>query len=232
MICPNCGSFWPEEDRFCSNCGAPLQSETVPAPTAKKGRRWVPILVMAVMVLLGTAVFFAIRLPAGSNSSTSSEAPWFTMEGTTLVSFDPAAYTGSGELTVPATIDGVEVLTIGNGCFYGCDSLTTVKLPEGLEAIGNFAFAECTALRGMYIPESVTSLGEGAFYHCAELEAICLTGYVRTIGEDAFSQCDSLVHIFFTGQTTQWQALYDGFITPFTYIYCSDGYCAQGGSMD
>lgn len=231
MICPNCGSFWPEADRFCSNCGTPLLADAAPAPAVRKGRRWVPAVLLAMMAVLGTIVYFAIRLPSNSQAP-SSEAPWFTMEGNTLVNFDPGAYTGSSDLTVPATIDGMQVLSIGDGCFYGCDDLTSVKLPEGLEAIGDYAFAECSAMRGMYTPESVTAIGAYAFYRCSSMEAICLTGYVQSIGESAFSQCDSLIYVFYTGQITQWQALYSDYINPFTYIFCSDGSYPQGGSID
>lgn len=231
MICPNCGSFWPEEDRFCSNCGTPLQSEAAPAPAMRKGRRWVPILVMVLMVAIGTIAYFAIPL-SGSSLPASAEAPWFTMDSNTLVDFDPAAYTGSSDLVVPATIDGVQVLAIGDNCFYGCDSLTSVTLPEGITSIGTFAFAHCGSLRGMDFPQSVTTIGEYAFYDCASLEAVCIYNGVQAIGCDAFGQCGSLIYILYNGSITQWQALYDGYINPFAYIYCAEGVYAQGGTAD
>lgn len=225
MICPNCGSFWPGEDRFCSNCGTPLYSDA--APAAKKGRRWVPILVMVVMAVLGTIAYFAIRLP-DSGLPASTEAPWFTMDGTTLVDFDPAAYIGPSDLVVPETIDGVPVLAIGDSCFYGCTELTSVTLPAGVTSIGEFAFAKCSSLRGMHFPQAVTAIGPYAFYGCTDLEAVCIYNGVQTIGEGAFAQCDSLIYVLYNGPIAQWQALYDGYINPFTYIYCGEGVYPQG----
>lgn len=229
MICPNCGSFWPDEDRFCSDCGAPLHAEA-PAP-AGKGRRWVPVLLMAVMLVLGTAAYFAIRLH-GSNAPASVEAPWFAMEGNTLVRFDPEAYTGSSDLVVPATIDGVEVLGIGVDCFYDCDGLTSVTLPEGLATIGDYAFAECDKLRGMRFPESVTSIGSCAFYNCADLEAVCIYNGVQSIGSGAFAQCGTLSYILYNGTIGQWDSLYGEYINPFAYVYCGEGVYAHGGTTE
>lgn len=227
MFCPNCGASWPEEDRFCSNCGCPMHSDTPDTPSPKKGGRLAPVLLMVLMAVLGTIAYFAIR-PA---AAPSREAPWFTMQGNTLVDFDPAAYTGGSDMTIPAAIDGVQVLAIGDGCFSGCDSLVSVTLPQQLQAIGRRAFEDCTSLRGIFIPSSVTEIGDYAFRGCAGLEAICLTPGTQFIGSGAFDQCGNLVYIIFAGPISQWQALYDDEINPFTHVYCNEGIFSQVGKM-
>lgn len=221
MICPNCGASWPEEDRYCSDCGCHLH---VHGPDAKKGGHLIPVLLLILMAVLGTIVYFAVR----PSAAPSREAPWFRMQGTTLVDFNPKAYTGPSDLTIPAAIDGVQVLAIEDGCFSGCSTLTSVTLPQGLRSIGDHSFENCTSLRGIFIPASVAEIGDYAFRGCTSLEAICLTPGTQSIGSGAFDQCDRLVFILFAGEISQWQALYNDTITPFTHVYCNEGVFPQG----
>ena len=59
---------------------------------------------------------------------------------------------------------GVKV--IGNSAFKGCDSLTSINLPDSVTNIGDFAFTECRSLTYINIPSRVTNIGEGAFLFC------------------------------------------------------------------
>ena len=224
MYCSKCGNPVNEGDRFCIYCGnclIPDVEETAPVQPVKKGSRRTPWLFIVLTMIVGIAVF--ILFPTAPAVTASAEMPWFSMNGNTLVSFDPALYEGSSELTIPETLDGVSVLHIGGGCFAGCDSLTTVILPEKLQTIGDRAFWECSALRGIAIPNTVSTIGAEAFYGCGELEAVYLSGGITAIGEGCFEACGGLLHIYFDGTLAQWDALYTGYITPFTQVYASDG---------
>ena len=66
---------------------------------------------------------------------------------------------------------GAEFKTLPNLFFRECRSLTSVTLPEGIEAIGNSAFSG-TAITTLTIPASVASIGTGAFLNCAELTTV------------------------------------------------------------
>ena len=73
--------------------------------------------------------------------------------------------------------------------FYGCASLKTVQLPDGLEQIGKSCFERCTALTGMnIIPNSVTSLGSGAFSGCTALANVTLPSGLTSIPNTLLSQ--------------------------------------------
>ena len=63
------------------------------------------------------------------------------------------------------------VTTIGNDCFYGCTSLTSVQLPSTLINIGEYAFSE-TNIKSITIPEGVTSIGKECFNGCSSLTTI------------------------------------------------------------
>ena len=53
--------------------------------------------------------------------------------------------------------------------FLGCDSLTSVVIPEGVTSIGSAAFCWRRSLTRVTIPASVTSIGNRAFDDCPKL---------------------------------------------------------------
>ena len=218
MICDRCQQPCDPQGNFCPNCGAPLQ------PPQKKGRHWVPMLIMAVLVLCCTALFYAVPIEADETTAgmTGTDMPWFALEKGVLY-FDESKYTGGSQLTVPATINGSEVVAIGEGCFRDCETLTAIFLPETLEAIGEDAFRNCAGLRGMEIPESVAFIGKGAFSDCSALEAVCISNKLRHIGAGTFDGCSGLRYIYFLGNFPEWAALYQDFIDPTVVISCEDG---------
>ncbi len=78
-------------------------------------------------------------------------------------------------LTVPATLDGLPVIAIGEHAFER-SSLTAVTLPDGICRIDWFAFYECEELSGITIPKSVTSIGYAVFDGCPSLTLHCAAG--------------------------------------------------------
>ncbi len=63
-------------------------------------------------------------------------------------------YTGKDtDLVIPDTLDGLDVIALGDTAFAGNYSLKSVTLPVNLIGIGDYAFAECTALENYYTPE-------------------------------------------------------------------------------
>ena len=222
MFCPQCGGACADGARFCSCCGSSLSTGSSPEATTRKGALWPPILIMLAMIAVSLTVYL-LTAPA---QRTASDTPWFHMVGQTRY-FDAAAYTGGSELVVPETIDGQTELYIGEGCFSGCDTLTTVILPGSVVRIEEAAFYRCTSLRGVFIPAHVTSVGTGAIAECDALEAVCFAAAPLEIGDSAFDACDTLHFIFFPGSYEQWKRLYQEDISPSTYISCSDGILPQ-----
>ena len=137
--------------------------------------------------------------------------------------FLPEKYDGGKVLVIPNEIGGVTVTAIADYGFADLEDITTVILPDGREAIGAYAFAGCGDLRGVYIPSGVNSIGANAFEWCVSLESISISTGVKSIGTDAFDGCASLMYIFYSGAFEDWVALYNEYITPFTYVICMDG---------
>ncbi len=81
-------------------------------------------------------------------------------------------YTGSGgAVTIPSTINGYPVTSIGFEAFWNRSSLTNISIPNTVTNIGDFAFFG-TSLASVSIPSSVASIGQEAFIWCFSLTAI------------------------------------------------------------
>ncbi len=61
-----------------------------------------------------------------------------------------------------------------------------VVIPDGVRHISG-AFSGCETLTSVRIPDTVTSIGDGAFIGCAELEKLSIPGSVSCIGRNAFA---------------------------------------------
>jgi hypothetical protein len=110
-------------------------------------------------------------------------------------------YTGpGGAVTIPDTINGLPVTSIGDNAFAWCSSLTSVTIGAKVTSIGNYAFAYCGSLTSIAIPNSVTSIGYYgigyyAFSYCTSLSSITIGNSVTSIGHGAFEGCTSLTAI-------------------------------------
>ena len=87
------------------------------------------------------------------------------------------------------------VTTIGHSAFVSCDSLTSINIPNSVTTIGDLAFLGCYSLTNINIPNSVTMIGDSAFASCDSLTSITIPNSVTTIGKEAFCYCDSLTNI-------------------------------------
>ena len=87
------------------------------------------------------------------------------------------------------------VTNIGDRAFRGCNSLTSINIPNSVTYIGNSAFGECESLTNINIPNSVTTIRNEAFIGCESLTSINIPNSVTTIGDRAFRGCNSLTSI-------------------------------------
>ena len=100
----------------------------------------------------------------------------FTKDGKQLVCY-PAGKVGTSYI-IPNSVE-----TIGNGAFYGCESLTGITLSNSVTKIDSGAFDSCASLKSVIMPSSVTSIGDVAFYNSA------------------------LKDVYYLGTETQWELL-------------------------
>ncbi len=77
----------------------------------------------------------------------------------------------AGRYTIPDS-----VITIEDGAFSDCTSLSNVSIPNSVTSIGDGAFSDCSGLTSITIPNSVTSIGRYAFPGCANLTCAYFQG--------------------------------------------------------
>ena len=97
-----------------------------------------------------------------------------------------------GVVTVPAMINGLPVVAIGERAFFDKDSITSIVLPEGIVSIGIQAFLSCDGLTGFTLPDSVISIGQNAFAYCNNITQIHIPANVSTIETLAFAAMNGL----------------------------------------
>src|SRR5689334_4930124 len=97
-------------------------------------------------------------------------------------------------VTIPSTINGLPVASIGNNAFNDCTNLMTVAIPDTVTNIGDGAF-EATPLSNVTIGSNVISIGASAFDFCTRLATVVLPSSVTSIGALAFCACQSLTNI-------------------------------------
>ena len=100
----------------------------------------------------------------------------------------------SGSITIPSTLGGYTVTSIGDSAFYYCTELTNVSLPNSVVSIGQSAFYYCKGLESVTMPNSVTNIGDGAF-SCSGLTNLLIPDAVAYIGEHAFHGCGGLTDV-------------------------------------
>ncbi len=117
--------------------------------------------------------FYAIVAPV------ASEGEFEIDESGTILSYSGTAQS----LTIPATINGINVTKIGDEVFKE-KNLTEIVIPSSIHAIGNESFAENPNLKTI-IASGITAIGERAFYDCVWLKNIFL-GEITEIGDYSF----------------------------------------------
>ncbi len=89
---------------------------------------------------------------------------------------------GNGENAIlPQTL-----LTLGEGVFAQCSSLTSIVIPEKLEVLSSETFANCSSLESVnYLGESrLTTIGDNSFLNCSAVKSISLPNTISARGDN------------------------------------------------
>jgi hypothetical protein len=95
-------------------------------------------------------IFVLVAAPAGVQAqfdyTTNADGVTLTITG----------YLGPPwDVVIPANINGLTVVNIGNGVFYRDTNITSLTIPDSVTNIGYNAFQICTSLTNLTIPDSV-----------------------------------------------------------------------------
>ena len=148
--------------------------------------------------------------------SISDDFKTLTISGTGDMYEYPEHQTPGGALSQPwmdfkDTITTIKieegVSSVGSGAFWGCEALTDISLPSSIRTIGFAAFAECYALKRAVIPAGM--IGESAFIRCTGLETVLIGADVSAMGISAFESCEALNAVYID-DIVSWCRIYFG----------------------
>ena len=191
-----------------------------------KARRWMNKWMLGVLTVMLLATIAA--LPAKAKYY---EELTYTVSSEGKVTITDCNNKASGELVIPAEIEGYPVVSIGKNAFYQCSNLTSIDIPEGVTSIAEDAFLGCSALESINIPEGVTRIESYTFKDCSSLNNIIIPKTVTSVGRYAFSYCTSLTNIQFEEGITSIEEFAFTSCSSLTSIALPEGLTSLGDSV-
>lgn len=120
-----------------------------------------------------------------------------------VVSIGNSAFSGCTGLTSMTLPNSVEADSCGSGIFHGCTSLNSLSLPAAWSAIPSGLCENCTALKNITLPSAISKICSGAFKNSG-LTEIVIPESVQEIQSYAFADCKNLKTIRYSGTQEEW----------------------------
>ena len=103
-----------------------------------------------------------------------------------------------GNLTIPGTLGGKPVVSIGKYAFKDCVRVTGVVIPNSVTNIEQYSFFGCTGIESITIPDTVKTVEAFAFDDCSGIREVvipqCVSSYqLRMIFPDAYGSMTNIV---------------------------------------
>lgn len=103
---------------------------------------------------------------------------------------------GVSSITIPKTLNGSLVTTIGMSAFYSNNTITNVVFPETLNVISDSAFYCAGSLKTITFPKELKYLGRASFAYCVGLTSVTFdTQKLTGIESNAFFGCTALNNV-------------------------------------
>ena len=110
-------------------------------------------------------------------------------------------------LVIPSTMDGYDVIAIGESVFKEHSELTSVTIPDTVKEIHYEAFASCSNLSEVILSKSLVALDGDAFSDCDKITEIFIPKSLESgsiaYGDGPFCECDGLKTVVFEEGTTK-----------------------------
>lgn len=107
-----------------------------------------------------------------------------------------------GDVNIPSSANGYQIISVGEKAFMRCSRLTSVTIPLTVKSLEQGAFYGCSSLTSVVVPNSVRKIDSFAFYRCTSLESVSIGDHVSYIGACAFYEDASLLSITIPNSVT------------------------------
>ncbi|MDR1464574.1 MAG: leucine-rich repeat domain-containing protein [Oscillospiraceae bacterium] len=120
------------------------------------------LLALALCLTALTTCLFSVFSPTLALPENINTETFTSLEGKSEIRV-VASPNATGDIEIPAAINGQAVTAVADEAFKGCTSLRSVRFGVGLKAIGSKAFSETSSLVAVAIPSSATNISLDAF---------------------------------------------------------------------
>ena len=159
-------------------------------------------------LLLAVAMLFSITagIELSAYAAASGDYEYEILDDGTVEIIEYSGF--AKNLTIPSTIAGKTVSSIGDMAFSGCESLTNVAIPGSVASIGDGVFFYCESLKSITVDESNKnySSADGVLYNKNKTKlivypiqkadtAFAIPNSVTIIDEAAFFLCGNLTNV-------------------------------------
>ncbi len=110
------------------------------------------LMVLVALIALGTVAASAATEGYYTYAVTNGEA--------TITEVDTAI---AGDITIPSTLGGYPVTSIGDYAFDCCTGLTSITIPDSVTSIGNSAFSLCISLESITFESPTTKIFDNEY---------------------------------------------------------------------
>jgi hypothetical protein len=142
-------------------------------------------------------VFLLLLVAVGPAQAQAQDFTYTNNNGAITIT----GYTGpGGNVSVPSTIEGLPVTSIGDSAFFESTNIAKVTIPNGVTNIGDHAF-NGSSLAVVTVGNGVTTIGSNAFGFCHSLTSVIIPDNVTCIKDGAgwvggaFTFCTSLTNV-------------------------------------
>ena len=144
------------------------------------------------------------RINGGSTAEIYGTSSWDMGTYTYIPAISPAP---TGAVTIPSSLGGTPVMTIGSYAFCNCTGLTSVTIPAGVSYIYQEAFRGCSGLESFVVEEGNLSYKSDSRLLLSKdghtlvavapsgLTSLTIPDGVTSIGPYAFSGCTGLTSL-------------------------------------
>lgn len=100
------------------------------------------------------------------------------------------------------TTKKTHLTSLPRNCFYQCNSLQALDIPEGVTSIANYAIQDCWKLKQINLPNTLTTIGVHFLCRALSLKSFYIPASVTSIAGAFLHGCENLRNVYLLGDAS------------------------------